>query len=192
MIENLDELVSKPIDNIVYVYSCWQETYDQMLKKRQINFIQGLPSSLADDELLPVDSRNLLIVDDLMTEASQSLEMQNVFTKYVHHRNLSCLYLVQNIFCQGKTSRSISLNTHYLVLYKNVRDKSQIVYLGRQMFPGQTKYFIESYNDATSKPFGYLLIDYKPETPDFLRLRTDILSGLTDDRGVLVYIPKKK
>ena len=60
------------------------------------------------------------------------------------------------------------------------------------MFPGQTKYFIESYNDATSKPFGYLLIDYKPETPDFLRLRTDILSGLTDDRGVLVYIPKKK
>ena len=40
-----------------------------------------------------------------------------------HHRNLSVIYTVQNLFHQGKGNRSKSLNSHYLVLYKNPRDK---------------------------------------------------------------------
>ena len=191
VIENLDCLISKPINNIVYIYSCWQPVYDSLLEIRQINFIEGLPSSLADDTILPPQKNNLLIIDDLMSQASESDEVQKVFTQYCHHRNLSCIYLVQNFFCQGKASRTISLNANYLVLYKNVRDRTQITHLARQMFPNQSKYFIESYNDATSKPFGYLLIDFKSTTPDILRLRTDILSGLTCGPGSIVYVPKK-
>ena len=190
VIENLDCLISKPIENIVYVYSCWQPVYDQLLELRHINFIKGLPKSLADDAILPPEKNNLLIVDDLMSEASQSEQMKSVFTQYCHHRNLSCLYLVQNFFCQGKASRTISLNANYLVLFKNVRDRTQITHLARQMFPNQSKYFIESYNDATTKPFGYLLIDFKSTTPDILRLRTDILSGLVRGPGSIVYLPK--
>lgn len=82
---------------------------------------------------------------------------------------------------------TISLNTNYLTLFNNPRDKYQISVLGRQMFPGNTKYFLEAFNDATSTPYGYLLIDYKSKTPDYLRLRTNLLS----DRQV-VYIPKKR
>ena len=192
IIDNMECVISKPIENIVYIYSCWQEVYDHMLAVRHINFIQGLPATLADDTLLPPEKNNLLIVDDLMSEGSQSDEMQCVFTKYVHHRNLSCLYLMQNIFCQGKTARSISLNTNYLILYKNVRDRSQIMYLARQMFPHQTNFFLDSYLDATSKPYGYLLIDYKSTTPDIARLRTDILQGLADAKGSIVYVPRTK
>ena len=191
VIENADQLISRPIENIVYVYSCWQPVYDQLLQIREIRFIEGLPTSLADDVLLPPQKNNLLIVDDLMAEACQNSQMEKLFTQFVHHRNVSCMYIVQNFFCQGKTSRTISLNANYLVLYKNVRDRSQIMHLAKQMFPLRSKYFLESYIDATSPPFGYLLIDFKASTPDVLRLRTDIVSGLVGGSGCVVYVPRK-
>lgn len=186
VIENTSRIISHSIDNVVYIYSCWQPLYNQLLQIRDINFVEGLPESLCDDTLLPPDKNNLLIIDDLMNDASNNLEVQNVFTKYVHHRNLSCIYLVQNLFIQGKASRTISLNTNYLVLFNNPRDKYQISLLGKQMFPGNSKYFLEAFNDATAPPYGYLLIDYKAKTPDYLRLRTNLLS----DHQV-VYIPKQ-
>lgn len=187
IIENAQRIISHPIDNIVYIYSCWQPLYDQLLKLREINFVKGLPDSLCDDSLLPPEKNNLLIIDDLMNDASGNIEVQNVFTKYVHHRNLSCIYLVQNLFIQGKASRTISLNTNYLVLFKNPRDRYQTSLLGRQMFPGNSKYFLESFNDATSAAYGYLFIDYKAKTPDHLRLRSNLLAEKT-----VVYVPKKR
>lgn len=186
VIDNASRVISHKIENIVYIYSCWQPLYDQLLKNHQINFVEGLPESLCDDSLLPPEKNNLLIIDDLMHTASNNLEVQNVFTKYVHHRNLSCIYLIQNLFIQGKTSRTISLNSNYLFLFGNPRGKYQISLLGRQMFPGNTKFFLEAFNDATGSPYGYLLIDYKAKTPDFLRLRTGLLSALQ-----VVYLPKK-
>ena len=48
--------------------------------------------------------------------------------------------IVQNLFHQGKGNRSISLNSHYLVLFKNPRDKLQILTLAKQMYPGQTDF----------------------------------------------------
>ena len=100
-----------------------------------------------------------------------------LFTKGSHHKNISVMLLTQNIFHQSKHSRTINLNTHYMVIFKNVRDASQITNLGKQMYPGSVNYLRASYEDATSKPYGYLLIDLKPDTPDSLRLRTDIFPG---------------
>lgn len=186
LIENASKIISHKIENIVYIYSCWQPIYDELLKICQINFINGIPESLCDDTLLPTNKNNLIVIDDLMNQASQNTEVQNLFTKYCHHRNLSCIYLVQNLFVQGKASRTISLNTNYLVLFNNPRDKYQISLLGRQMFPGNSKYFLEAFNDAMASPFGYLLIDYKSKTPDHLRLRSNILSDCP-----VFYLPKK-
>ncbi len=94
--------------------------------------------------------------------------------------------LVQNLFVQGKSSRTISLNANYMILFKNPRDVNQVAMLGRQMYTN-TKYFMECYHDAVNQPFGYIMIDYKAKTPEQYRLRT----GLLSDRQV-VYIPKKR
>jgi hypothetical protein len=40
---------------------------------------------------------------------------------------------------------------------------------------------------ATEKPYGYLLIDFKPETDEKLRVRTNIF---TSDSKHYVYVPK--
>ena len=71
--------------------------------------------------------------------------------------------------------RDTSLNSHYLVLFKSPRDSSQVNHLAKKMFPGHTKYMQESFQDATSKPYGFLLCDLKPDTPCDFRLRSNVV-----------------
>ena len=73
--------------------------------------------------------------------------------------------------------RNVSLNCHYLVLFKNPRDKSQITHLAKQIHPSNVKALCEIYKNATMPSFGYLLIDLRPETDERLRFRTGIFSG---------------
>ncbi|KAM3936868.1 vomeronasal type-2 receptor 26-like [Leptodactylus fuscus] len=148
--------------------------------------VNSLPATFIDDELFP-DKVNLTIVDDLMESASQNGEIEKAFTKYVHHRNLSIFYLVQNIFCQGKKSRTIALNTKYMVLFNNPRDKLQVMILARQMYPGKTRFFLEAFEDATRNPYGYLLVDLRGSTPEDMRLR----AGLFPPDLPVAYVQKK-
>jgi len=64
-----------------------------------------------------------------------------------------------------------------LVLFKNSRDKLQILTLAKQMYPGQTDFFIKRYDEAVLRPFGYLLVDLKTTAQDNCRLRTNYLPG---------------
>ena len=93
-----------------------------------------------------------------------------LFTRGSHHRGISVLYLTQNLFPPGKLSHTISLNSHYLVIFRNPRDS-------KQMFPGRTDYLMESFRDATSRPYGYLVIDCHQLTCENMRLRMNILPG---------------
>lgn len=58
-------IISKKIENIVWLYDCWQTLYDDLLQLYDIKFIQGIPQSLNDDDLLPVTTAYLLVVNDL-------------------------------------------------------------------------------------------------------------------------------
>ena len=91
-----------------------------------------------------------------------------------HHRYTSVLCVVQNLFPKTKESRTISLNSQYMVVFKNPRDASQMSHLARQMYPGRAKFVQEAFKDASSVPNGYLLVDLKQDTPEDMRLRTTI------------------
>ena len=73
----------------------------------------------------------------------------------------SVILISQNLFSKGKNARTISLNCNYLICFNNKRDQTQIRILGQQMFPDKIHYFRESFDDATSVPHGYLLIDLR-------------------------------
>ena len=134
---------------------------------------QGDSYSLEQDSYFDVNKRNLIVFDDQMIDTCKDKPIVNLFTRGSHHRNLSVIYIVQNLFHQGKGSRSISLNSHYLVLFKNPRDKLQILTLAKQMYPGQTDFFLNQYEEAVKRPFGYPLIDQKTTTQDNCRLQTN-------------------
>ena len=69
--------------------------------------------------------------------------------------------------------RNVHLNTEYVVLFRNRRDKSQFGHLTLE--PKHSKALVDAYVDATSRPYSHLLVDLKPLTPDALRYRSNSL-----------------
>ena len=133
---------------------------------------------LIETSQIPMDNlHRLLILDDLADDASNSQEVSNLFTKFSHHRNISVILLTQNIFAKGKYFRTLSLNSQYFFLTRNVRDPTQIQTLARQIFPSNSEFMMSAYNHATtSEPYGHLLIDLRIDTPDKTRLRANLFT----------------
>ncbi|CAH3138514.1 unnamed protein product [Porites lobata] len=67
-----------------------------------IEFVKGIPTALEQDSYFDVNKRNLIVFDDQMIDASKDKRIVNLFTRGSHHRNLSVIYIVQNLFHQGK------------------------------------------------------------------------------------------
>ena len=82
-----------------------------------IEFVKGIPAALEQNSYFDVNKRNLILFDGQNIDASKDKRIVNLFTRGSHHRNLSVIYIVQNLFYQGKGSCSISLNSQYLVPY---------------------------------------------------------------------------
>ena len=57
-----------------------------------------IPSDIDSGEFLGVSTRNLIVLDDLMTQSGEDKRIGDLFSKGNHHRNLSVIYIVQNIF----------------------------------------------------------------------------------------------
>ena len=123
-----------------------------------------------------------------MIEASMSKDVVNIYCKCAHHYNFFCILVSQNAFSPGKEFRTISLNTHYFILFKNRRDELQIQTLGRQIFPRQLNYFMDAYKKATDEKYGYLLVDLSPHSDPRYNLRTHIIHNQT----IVVYLSKKE
>ena len=164
-------------EQVIYCYGVYQPLFKTL---KNVIFEEGLPSYLNEIQ------NALIIVDDLMSELGSDQRLSKLFTRGSHHRNISIIFIVQNIFHQAKEMRNINLNSHYLILYKNPRDKSQVMHLARQILPGKTRAFQEIFDDATRPAYGYLMIDLRPETQERLRMRT----GIFPDDIYYVYEPR--
>lgn len=185
LIENLDTMF-EPISpkKVLYCYGVYQDEFTVMENSfPSVSFQRGLPSESDIEEL--IGNHNVIVMDDLMNELVNNKEMEKLFTQGAHHKKLTILYLNQNMYCQGKHSRTINLNTHYMILLKNPRDVSQIQCLGKQVFPGKSRALIEAYNDCMKKPFGYLVLDLSPHGEEDYRIRT----GVFPDEICVIYKP---
>jgi len=176
-----------PPDKIVYAYGEYQPLYDEMEKTiPELTLHQNLPSKEEIDTWSSGSKHTVLILDDLLNQVTQSQDSLFLFCVTAHHRCVTVLFLTQNLYMPGKYARTISLNCHYVILFRNVRDSRQVVIFGSQVFPGKNKYFKDAYDKATAVPYGYLLVDLSPRTPEKYRLRTRILPG----EDTIVYLPK--
>jgi hypothetical protein len=118
---------------------------------------------------------SIIVVDDFMLELNPF--MAQLFTAYSHHYRISVILLTQNLFLNTPIYRNISRNTTYIAVFKNPRDVSQIMSLARQLSPKNTKYIIGAFQEATEKPFSYMLFDFHQTTPKEIVLRSCILRG---------------
>ena len=87
------------------------------------------------------------------------------------HQGLSIIYIKHNLFHQSKLRRDVELQNTHIVLFKSPRDVMQLTNLGAQSGLGSE--LVDWYRDATSVPYGQILIDLSPRTDDRLRYCTN-------------------
>lgn len=179
-----NNLIVPTPNNIIWAYG--QKNQKQMDKisavAPNVDFSEGLP----DLENINPEENNLLILDDLMDELQKNKNCSNLFTRGSHHNNITVIAIVHNLFNQQKYTRTIALNTRYYVLFKSPRDTQQIQHFGRQIFPQHKTFIPAALKQATTKPYGYLIIDLHSQTPDTLRVHT----GIFPDEIPLIFMPQ--
>lgn len=180
-LKHLDDLTDASFVQVVYCAP--ESSYPDLSECRiPVRFLDCIPDAAMFADKAP----RLVVIDDLMRESGE--QVVDLFTKHSHHLGLSVIFITQNIFHKGKGMRDISLNSHYIVAYKSPRDRGQFDTLARQICPGNTQFANEVFEDATSVPYGYLVMDLTQTTPDHLRYRTNIFPD--DNPSKIVYVPK--
>ena len=142
------------------------------LDEKYIILHQGLPEGWSD----LISPHDMVILDDLFVESANNKEVTNAFTRLAHHRPCTLIFITQNIFHKSQDARTRNLNTHYLVLMKNPRDVQQISYISRQMYPPpNSSFLVDVFRNVTAEtPYSYILLDFRQNTPNSLRVRAGI------------------
>ena len=109
-----EQLCDIVFQNIVWFHSLNKAPHHL----KNVSFVKGLP-----DFENPENVPTLKDLDDFMYSA-YSTKVSKLFTKGSHHRNISLVLITQNLFHQSASSRDISLNSKYIVVFKNPRVKT--------------------------------------------------------------------
>ena len=188
-------MYTQPVEKVLFCYKTYQQVYADLEAELgdEIVFYQGLPpleyilqfttNSASSDR----KSQVLLVFDDMQSAALDSKLMCDLAQIYSHHRNASVLLLLQNLYAQARQARCIQLSAHYIIAFRNIRDKVQLSYLSRQIFPGRSSLLSDVIDDiAKHHRYPYILLDLSPHTEnEQYRIRTRILPHeLTE-----VYLP---
>ena len=170
VLRDVENAVVRTPAKIIVAYSQMQPLYAAFIANAPcpVQLVDGLTADLE------TEPGTLLVLDDLQG-GDQKKIIRDWFTIHSHHYDTSVVFLVQNVFEKTAEHRTISLNAHYMVIFKNPRDGSQITHLARQMFPQNAKRMIDAYKEATSRPHSHLVVDLTQETPDLFRLRDALL-----------------
>lgn len=175
LIQHKKEIIQPLIENIIWCHAKHQPVLHRELLQMEptIQYVEGVPKDL--DSILGERRNTLIIFDDLMNQCNDD-RIEELFYRG-RHDNASVIFLTQDLF--RKHQRAISLNSDYMIIFKNPRDSSQFTHLAKQVSPHNVRFLQQSYHDAVKQPFSYLMIDLKPATPEKYRIRARILPDET-------------
>ena len=174
-----------PIQHIYWHMGVEEEagmTSNHMKRLKNITYIKGIKPNFADK----LKKHDVIVIDDLYDDVNSIKNFNDLFTKISRHNEITVIFITQNLFHQGGKHRTRNLNVQYLVIFKNPRDQTIINFLSNQAFPLNKKFLIDAFNDATSKPHGYLFIDFTQRCEDEIRVRADIFNK----NGITIYKQK--
>ena len=151
---------------ILFCYSIWQPLYEDILKTFPIVvFKSGLPTVDDLKELSGISKKHCLVFfDDMIHELVNDIDIERLITGYAHHSRITTVIMSQNLYYQGKNSKTLNINQGSFILMSSRTDTSQIRNFGRQiMGPGKkSRAFWFAYEDTQKKNFQYLFVDVTP------------------------------
>ena len=184
LLANVSRVMDRTPTKVIVAFSQMQPLYGTFteIAPCPVQLLEGLPPDLRPQP------GTLLILDDLQGHDTKKV-IRDWFTVRSHHYDTSVIYLVQNVFDKNAEHRTVSLNAHYMAIFKNPRDASQVTHLAKQMFPHNVKLIAEAYKAATEQPHSYLFLDLKQTTQDIARLRDGILPPSDVCKGYIFVDP---
>ena len=97
--------------------------YTEMMQTiSNITFLEGI--QLPD---VTTGEPYLVVLDDLMSEATKNKMVSNMYTVGSRHKNASIVTVLHNLYNRGQENRTLTLNSTYLVVFKNPRDQQQMM-----------------------------------------------------------------
>ena len=107
-------IISPAPEQVIWLYDRYQpENFDSLENSVLFEKVTDIKESISQlEKSLNKNKRTVLILDDQMEEASKSVELSKLFTKWAHHLNMTVIYMIQNLFERGKSHRTASINTH--------------------------------------------------------------------------------
>ena len=175
---------STPFNKIVYCYPDYlcdiPAEFDQIVEYQpgvcDLAYFAGLPKN------------SLIILDDMMSECGNSEEIMKLFSVIARKRNLSVIFLVQNIYDKGKQFRSIRLNATGFVLFKFYAATDVTQRILRDL--GCNELIKKRHLDQIyAKKFAYIFIDVHPERhSDICTIRSNIFERNYDIFYKMEYI----
>ena len=161
---------------VVWCYNQWQSQYEAIQRDlgSHIRFMQGLPELGDDLSSIPTSKHTIIVLDDLMAQATDSPLVSKLFTQG-RHRNASVILLLQNMFPKGKYNTDISRNATYKVLFRSPGDRKQIDIMAEQTFAKDRPRFMQAYSQETERPYGYIVVDNHPRTASEHQVVGDVL-----------------
>lgn len=180
-----DEIVKKPYSKIIVLCSNYQKIYKKLEEKYKVVFV-----STVEEAEQQFEEEAVILIDDKLSELDKvgpfNQFVTELFCRRIHHEKLNVILLVQVLF--SKHMRTIFNNTTYIYIGKFIKDRSTIIQFGKQFCPHNTSYMQQSYELATSQPFGFLLVDLNVLSVDKYRLRN---SFFPSDTHFEIYVSVK-
>ena len=156
--------------SVIFFYQHYQEAHENLKRDvAEIEFIHGLDFGLINQSFTHDGKKRLL--NDFSEELLRSKDFIWIATAGIH-LGLHVLYIRHNLFHKSPVGRDVEVQLTHIVLFQSPRDINQIERHGQQL--GKQKFLPLCYKDATSKPFGFLMIDLSPKTLDLLRFCTNL------------------
>jgi hypothetical protein len=160
-------------DVIKYCMSAPDPIYQKLAADLQkLELCDGIPYDFigSPGEYVVPGDNTLLVMDDLITVASKSTAVNELFTVNARHYNISVILITQNVFYDSPFLRNINLNSTHLITTENNRDPGQFKMLARQLEPKHYKE-LEKFRERVKKwkRFSHIVSDLHPLTPRHLR-----------------------
>lgn len=118
-----------PPEKIIWCYREWQPAYESLQDPSQV-FTQYSRRRREISSWFQYSS--LVNIWRYDMRQSHRVYCRLVNSQSSSYRNTSVIHITQNVFDRANQYRTIRLNAHYLVLFKNPRDKYQVTVLSRQ------------------------------------------------------------
>ena len=167
---------SDPPSKVLYSYSIYQDLFLTMENEiDNIKFKNNIPSQSDINSFAEDGKHGIIVIDDNMSRAGKSQEVEDLFTKGSHHMKITTIFISQNMFNSSPKNRTISLNSQYMVIMKNPRACSQLNTLAQQLFgKGKSNVLCAVYIDVMKTPYNYFIIDLHPGSNAEYMLRTQV------------------